>query len=170
MAAGTYGAVLATTAVGPDVVDELRRQGARDLLFGAGALLVALMIVLRMARPDRLVVAITLGLVGVAVLVGVRFVAGVERTHLVEYAVLATALDGALANGRSGNVRHWSAWLLTSALGAVDEAIQAALPRRVFDVRDILFNATAAGAAIAIPVVAGLLARTAQERRFGRRP
>lgn len=169
VAAGTYGAILATAAVGPDVVDELRRQGALDALFGVGAALVALTILLRTARPNRHAVAITVGLVGVGVLVGVRFVGDVERTHLVEYAVLATAVDGALAtwHGRSGAVRHWSAWLLTSALGAVDEAVQAALPRRVFDVRDIVFNAVAAATAIAVPVIAGRLAGSVQARRVG---
>jgi VanZ family protein len=42
-----------------------------------------------------------------------------------------------------------AAVLLAGAAGWVDEAIQALLPNRVYDLRDVAFNTLAAAAAIA---------------------
>jgi len=70
-----------------------------------------------------------------------------ERTHLIEYGIVAALIHQALLE-RVRNGRHVPApaalsVAVTALLGALDEIIQALLPSRVFDVRDIGFNALA---------------------------
>ena len=81
-----------------------------------------------------------------------------ERLHFLEYGAVAALIYMALrerqARGRA--VGHpdaetpWSipplimAVLITGALGWIDEGIQAVLPERVYDLRDVAFNIAAA--------------------------
>ena len=87
-----------------------------------------------------------LGRVGI----GILLVAGAllvnfpeERIHLVEYGLIGLMLGWALA----GTSRWPEWWPLGMALvwmvGLGDELIQAVLPNRVYDVRDILLNGLA---------------------------
>ena len=84
-----------------------------------------------------------------------------EKLHFIEYGVLAGLIHAALVTRRrrlTGQVR-WSAsamvWpgvvtvLLTAALGWGDEGLQAILPNRVYDLRDVGFNVIAAAIAVA---------------------
>ena len=72
-----------------------------------------------------------------------------ERVHFLQYGVLAGVLYLALRvrAGRLGSPRRWSsatiAALLTALVGWGDEGIQALVPSRVYDLRDIGFNALA---------------------------
>lgn len=67
-----------------------------------------------------------------------------ERTHLIEYAVVAAFMYRALVerrrNGRTVPAPDALAVLGTTLLGLLDEGIQWLLPNRVFDVRDVFFN------------------------------
>lgn len=79
-----------------------------------------------------------------------------ERLHLLEYGLLALGFRAALdARRRSGAgpAGAWSvpagAWALTAAAGWLDEGIQAVLPNRVYDLRDVGFNALAGALALA---------------------
>ncbi|MCP4319884.1 MAG: hypothetical protein GY789_28880, partial [Hyphomicrobiales bacterium] len=88
-----------------------------------------------------------MGVTAVYLLVFVRMVSPAERTHLIEYGVLAVFIHKALAecanNGRSVPVPALLAVLATALLGVIDECIQAFLPIRVFDPLDIVVtNAT----------------------------
>jgi VanZ family protein len=68
-----------------------------------------------------------------------------ERTHLVEYGVVALLIYEALKE-RASQGRYAPALLATlssSFLGVLDECIQAFLPNRLFDPRDIFFNVLA---------------------------
>lgn len=86
-----------------------------------------------------------------------------ERLHFLEYGAIAALAYAALrerqrASGKpaAGGWRGW-AWgpgskaiLLTSALGWADEGIQALVPNRYYDLRDVFFNALAAVLAVTI--------------------
>ncbi len=88
-----------------------------------------------------------------------------ERVHFLEYGLLAGLIHGALrerlraggaeAVGSPGMRPTASVWaaagavLLTSLSGWGDEGIQALLPNRVYDLRDVAFNAAAALLAVA---------------------
>jgi VanZ family protein len=80
-----------------------------------------------------------------------------ERFHLAEYGGLALILHAALRARFSRPERSvaWlrtaaavGAWVLASAAGWLDELIQAVLPNRRYDLRDVGFNALAAALAL----------------------
>ncbi|MEO8195342.1 MAG: VanZ family protein [Thermoanaerobaculia bacterium] len=74
-----------------------------------------------------------------------------ERLHLVEYGVLALLLRAAIAESvarrpagdRVSNIDVWALGAAT-AIGWIDEAVQGILPNRIYDLRDVAFNALAA--------------------------
>jgi hypothetical protein len=86
-----------------------------------------------------------------------------ERTHLLEYGIVAALIHQAFLerqrNGRPVPMPAATAVAATAVLGLVDECIQAALPNRVFDIRDVGFNALAG-----FLVVAARLALAPQRR------
>ena len=67
-------------------------------------------------------------------------------------------------NARSRDVgcvyRQLAAILITAAIGVIDEAIQLALPHRVFDPVDMLFNTLAAVSAVAAGLVLARMRRS----------
>jgi pimeloyl-ACP methyl ester carboxylesterase len=81
-----------------------------------------------------------------------------ERLHFLEYGLVAALVYRALRERHSQSAERGSGardpllWLppavtaliLTGIVGWVDEGIQAVLPNRVYDLRDIAFNLTAA--------------------------
>ena len=82
-----------------------------------------------------------------------------ERTHLIEYSLVAILIYQALLE-RAHQGRHVPypaalAFGATAALGFLDEGIQAILPRRVFDPVDVGFNALAAFMAIIVSMALG---------------
>ena len=102
-------------------------------------------------RPGGMEMGVAVGIVVVYVLLGVRM-AIPERSHLMEYGVLAVlvyeAISERVTNGRHVPLPAVCAFLATSLIGVIDECIQAVLPSRVFDWRDIVFNVLAALAAV----------------------
>lgn len=78
-----------------------------------------------------------------------------ERLHLVEYGALALLIRTAIAESaavrqlgnRVSNVGVWALGLAT-AVGWLDEAVQGVLPNRMYDLRDVAFNALAAALAL----------------------
>ena len=80
-----------------------------------------------------------------------------ERSHLIEYGLVAVLIFHALdARRAAGGIVHLPAALavgVTASLGLVDEAIQGALPTRVFDPRDLLFNTLAGCMTVGMTVV-----------------
>lgn len=119
-------------------------------------------------RPGGLEVGIALGLAAVYAMVFFRM-AMPERSHLVEYGVVAVLMYEALVERRSSGRSVPLPWLIaivgTGAVGAVDEAIQIVLPHRVFDPVDILFNFLAGVAVVPAMVLLGWIrSRTAAAR------
>jgi VanZ family protein len=108
------------------------------------------------ARPSRRQLWATAGIIAVYAMVVVRL-GVVERTHLFEYGIVAVLMHTALlerqAGGRGPRWPAASAVLLAAGLGWIDEGIQAFLPFRVYDLRDVGFNALAAAMAVLATVV-----------------
>lgn len=139
---------LASTLVG--MVNEEVLAG----LFLLALILVGLTILTQGLKsvPSGIEVGIFIGVSAVYLLLCIRL-AIPERSHLLEFSVLAVlifeALHEGINNGRQIRYPALFAILLTSLFGFVDEFIQLALPERVFDWRDILFNTLAAFTAVA---------------------
>ncbi len=119
--------------------------------------------------PGGLEVGIALGVVAVYLLVFVRMAIPEERTHVVEYGVVAILVHEALSErwriGSGWGLTAISALGLTIAIGTVDEVLQLVIPSRVFDLRDILTNAISALMALAAKLALGW----ASERRRAHR-
>lgn len=120
-------------------------------------------------KPTLAGLVVAFGITAVYVLLVVRLVSPVERSHLVEYGVVAILVHMALlerrANGAPVPVPALAAIGVTTVLGVVDEMIQMVLPNRVYDPIDILFNVIAVVAGVGLVVVVG---RTRD--RVGRAP
>ncbi|MDX2014237.1 MAG: VanZ family protein [Myxococcaceae bacterium] len=72
-----------------------------------------------------------------------------EKLHFLEYGVVALLAYAAAPTGWRQHQRLIGAALFTLAAGWVDEGIQALLPTRYYDLRDVGFNAVAGVMALA---------------------
>lgn len=123
-------------------------------LFVLGCLMVLATIVTQglKRRPSGTEIGVALGIAAAYLLVFVRMAVPAERTHLVEYGVVAVftyeALTERASRGRRVPVPAVLAVLATSMVGVLDECIQAFLPSRVFDPLDMLFNVLASVMAV----------------------
>jgi len=148
-------------------LDALRARNLLRLTIGGLFLLCAaagaVALVRRRAPPAAWLVGVAAG----AVYAGCALAMEVpqERLHLVEYGGLALLLRAAVAESRrvrAGGGRAWvtDAWTLgvATAIGWIDEAVQGILPNRMYDLRDVGFNAFAA--ALALVAAAALRAVT----------
>lgn len=94
-------------------------------------------------RPRGAEIGVALGIASVYLFLFLRMTIP-ERSHLIEYSVVAAFIYAALSerknNGRPVPVPALLAILFTTLIGAFDEFIQIFLPSRVFDPVDIFFN------------------------------
>lgn len=142
-------AILASLGRAPAWAAALRTSGLLEAVF-LGAFATAVLAVLLVAlsvRPGRREVAVGLAVVAVYSAAFARIQILEERTHLFEFGVVGVLIYLALterrANGGAVRIPATSAILATAALGWIDEGIQAALPTRVYDLRDVGMNALA---------------------------
>ncbi len=126
--------------------------------FLAGCLLVLGTVITQglRVRPGGAEVVVALGVAAAYLLILVRMSIPTERSHLVEYGVVAIFIHEALteraARGRRVPVPALLAILAASVVGTVDEVIQRLIPNRAFDPVDILFNVLAATMAVSASV------------------
>ena len=160
-------AIWASLSVTRGIAGTLRDRGLIDDMFfwSAMVLFAAIALVAFRARLRGLEIGALIGIVAVYALVFLRMTIPEERTHLVEYGLVGVLVFEALLE-RWGRIRRAAVWavLVTAVLGSVDEMIQSLIPSRVFDWRDIGFNA---GAGL-MAVVAGSVVRSLQRRRASR--
>ncbi len=164
--------IYSTLGLASILAEALRKRGMNDDLaavgFLSGMLLIGLTILTQglKKRPAGIELAVTLGITAVYFMLFLRM-AITERSHLIEYSVVAVLIYEALLE-RARQSRHVPipallATLATASLGAIDECIQWFIPSRVFDPADILFNTSAAVMAV---VASSALAWA--RRRFGK--
>ena len=148
-------AIYSTLGLARTLVDQLGSDFVSVQLFLLGCLLVLAAVVTQglRVRPSGMEIGIALGVAAAYLLVVVRMAVPTERSHLVEYGVVAVFVHEALLErvrqGRSVPVPGLLAIAIASLVGTLDEGIQWLLPSRVMDPVDILFNVLAAAMAVA---------------------
>ncbi len=146
--------IYATLGQVPAAAAFLRQRGElRDALFFLLFVSLTVIAVLWLRRrPGRAEIAVGAGILIVYLAAWIRIGTLEERTHLFEYGLVAALVHEALlerrANGRRVPVPALLALVLAVLLGWLDEGIQALLPNRVYDLRDVFFNTVAAGMVI----------------------
>lgn len=163
--------IYSTLGLAGTLAGSLGESGLNAVTFVLGSLLVLAAAVAfgLTERAGSTEIFVAAGVAAVYVLVFTRLTSPVERSHLVEYGVVAVLTYAALTERRrnGGRVPFPALLAILSAafVGLVDEVIQWFLPNRVFDPIDIVFNA---GAAVMAILAAGALAR-ARHRRSSKR-
>jgi VanZ like family len=116
--------------------------------FGA-AVLVAYHVVFDVRLTDRVAFGalVVLG-AGVGALV-LGLAIPEERLHFLQYGLMAILARRAVASRLGGSRQYLAAVAIAAAAGWGDELVQAVLPGRVYDLRDVLINASAAALAMA---------------------
>lgn len=148
-------AIYSTLGLARTLADQLGNDFFGVWLFLLGCILVLLAVVTQglRVRPSGMEIAVALGVAAAYLLVFVRMAIPTERSHLVEYGVVAVLVYEALVErarqGRRVPVPALLAVLITSLVGTLDEGVQWLLPNRTFDPVDILFNVLAAVMAVA---------------------
>ncbi len=168
-------AILSTLGLARTLAEELRNRELLDSAFFVAFLMtIAAVVVLALrTRPGGVEIGIWIGVAAVYLMAFLRLAIPEERTHLVEYGVLGVLIYEALreraAQGRQVPAPALLAILVASLLGLLDEIVQAVLPNRVFDVRDILFNLGSAAVAVLARVLLERARRWDSRRRSLRR-
>ena len=146
-------AIFSTLFLGKPLAHLLRNQDVQAAFFIVGMLLVATTIVLYglKRKPGKIEISTLLGILAVYSLLFLRL--GLpERSHLIEYSVLAIFIYKALverARQRKLFIKPPILALVISFLiGVLEESVQIVMPNRVFDPQDILFNGFAVTMAI----------------------
>ena len=130
-----------------------------DLGLGVGLFLLCCLLVLAATvtqglrvRPGGAEIAVALGVAAAYLLVLVRMSIPTERSHLIEYGVVALFIHEALteraSHGRRVPAPALLAVLAAGLVGVLDECLQLLIPSRVFDPVDMLFNVLAATMAV----------------------
>ena len=163
-------AIYATLGLASILTGVLYHQGASAVAFLGSMLLIGVTILTQglKVRPGGHEIGIALGVAVVYFFMFFRM-AIPERSHLIEYSVVAVfiyeALTERVRQGRRVPVPALLAILATSLVGALDEGIQVFLPSRVFDPVDILFNVLAAVMAVIAMAALGWARRRGREAR-----
>jgi hypothetical protein len=150
--------IYSTLSLARPVAEALRERNLLGFVVGLVFIGIAGLIAWRLvlARPERRTV-LTVALIGGVYLVLLTAIPMLpeERLHFLEYGLVAMLIYEALKERRARQNEMGStapgahpgpfllAFLSTLALGWIDEGIQALLPSRVYDLRDVGFNALA---------------------------
>ena len=148
------GAILSTLIIGRPLIELLRDQNLQAIFFLAGMLIIGGTMLLYglFTKSSAVDLILFIGIGAVYLMLFLRL--GLpERSHLIEYSVLALSIHQALQErfqqSRPILVKLY-AFLLSFSIGLIDELIQLFLPDRVFDFNDIVFNGMAILLAIGI--------------------
>ena len=162
-------AILATLFFGSPLLKMFENQDVQAAIFLLGMALIGAAMVANglKIRPGKRELVVWLGLAAVYLMLLLRLGLA-ERSHLIEYSVLAIFIHLALAErfrkGSSVLKPALLAFLLTVIIGALDECAQLFLPERVFDPVDILFNSLAALLAVGSALVLQRVGKRWQKR------
>lgn len=164
------GGIYATLAFSSLLTNPLYNQTIAAIAFLSSMALIGVSVLFFAfkARPGGVEIGIGVGIAAVYLMVLTRATMP-ERSHLIEYSVLALLLYEALLerrrNGRSVRVPAILAVVGTAVAGVLDESAQILLPERVFDPEDIVFNAMAGVAAVSALALLRFVRLLASRRR-----
>ncbi len=148
-------AIYSTVALARSLAGVMRERGILSDSIWIGLFLVGATVVANglKLRPGKIELAAWLGIAAAYIFILIRMTIPEERSHLIEYSVLAVFIHEALRerknNGGKVPVPYLIAFLATAVFGIIDECIQALIPDRIFDPIDMAFNAFAGFLAIA---------------------
>lgn len=146
--------IIAVLFFGRPFAGMLRERGMLANFFWLAIILVLSTILWHGVRkqPGKLEIGLWIGISAIYLLMFLRMASPEERSHLIEYSVLAIFVHEALKERKrsGGKVSRpaWTALAITIIIGLADEAVQLFMPNRVFDSFDLLFNTLAASLAI----------------------
>lgn len=149
-------AIYSTMGLARTLAEQLGDAGLGVWLFLVCCFMVLITVVTQglAARPSVAEWGVAVGIVAAYLLVFVRMSIPTERSHLIEYGVVAVCIYEAFreraGQGRRVPVPALLTVLVTGVLGVFDEGLQLLVPSRTFDPVDMLFN-----------VLAGVMAVTA---------
>lgn len=152
-------AIWATLGLARTLSDELRNRDLLDNTFFFAFVVLVVVVVIRSLRLGRGSAEIFALLVTALVylMMFLRMASPEERTHLLEYGVVALLIHEALieraVHGSAVRRPALAAVVITSFIGAADECIQLAIPSRVFDPVDLAFNTLATVVAVGSSLV-----------------
>ena len=153
-------AIYAALGLAGSLASQLRERNLLNISFMlAFAMVVAAIIGSALhRRAGRRELWVLLGVTAVYGMIIVRMgVSAEERSHLFEYGLVAVLLYQALAERRRNGWRAPYPAVVTvvavALLGWLDEGIQALLPHRVYDIRDVGVNALAGLMAVAASLI-----------------
>lgn len=146
-------AIFSTLFIGQPLFKLLANQNLQAAYFLLGMALVGATIIVHglKTKSSKFEISLWLGLAGVYTMLFLRL--GLpERSHLMEYSVLAVFIHKAISErinqGKRIPFPAFLSFLITFLIGVMDECLQIFLPNRVFDPEDIVFNGMAAAMAI----------------------
>ncbi len=150
--------IFSTLFIGRPLARLLGNQDVQAVIFLMAMLLIGAAILVHslQAKPSKIEAVTWLGIAAVYTMFFLRL-GMAERSHLIEYSVLAIFVHKAIAErkdqGRQIQRPALLSLVITFLIGLLDECIQLFLPHRVFDPWDILFNGIAVTMAIGSRVV-----------------
>ncbi|MBT8274205.1 MAG: VanZ family protein [Bacteroidia bacterium] len=159
-------AISLTLIFGRPLASMLRDRNMLTNAFWLAIILVGLTVLVHgiRARPGKIEIMIWLGTAAVYLLVLLRMAVPEERSHLIEYSVLAVFIHEALKERKKNVAQMRSpallALLIAIGIGVIDECSQLLMPNRVFDPIDILFNTLA----VVMAITASVLLQWARNR------
>ena len=127
--------------------------------FWIGLILLAASVLIAglVSRPTGVFIAAAIGVAGAYLIVLLRMTEPAERSHMIEYTIVAllifAALKERIKNGSDLKHPTLLAVVITITVGTLDELIQIVIPDRFFTVQDILFNSLAAVMAVTAVVL-----------------
>lgn len=142
-------AIYSSIVVALPISEFLRDRELIDAAFGAAFFLVIITVIMLgiSTKPRKVEIGVLVGIIAVYTMVFLRMAIPEERTHLIEYGVFAVLIHEALKERNAPTIEILRigimAIMITAFFGSIDECIQAFVPQRVFDLRDIGFNALA---------------------------
>ena len=150
--------IYATLGVVRVLTNALRDAGLLRVTVGAAFVLAAVGVVGLVLRTPALrrprTALVLLGAAGAYALVIWPMNSPEEKLHFIEYGTVAVLAWFSMPESVQGLRRFGAAALFTLAAGWLDEGIQALLPSRYYDLRDVAFNATAGVMALTLLAVA----------------
>lgn len=133
-------------------------QNIQAVFFVVAMLLIGIAIIIYGLKVQASTMELTtwFGFMAIFILLVFRLGAS-ERSHLIEYSVLAIFIHQAL-KARNSNSNKWLitaviAFGITVCIGALDEGLQLIIPNRDFDPVDMLFNTVAAFFTISVILI-----------------
>ena len=162
--------IFSTLFIGNPLVSLFRDQNFQAGVFLLVMGLVGISIILHALKysASRYQWTLLFGLAAVFVMFFLRL-GLTERSHLLEYSILAIFIHRAMLERYSPKNRiYWASFLsflITTSLGLIDECLQMIVPDRHFDPNDIIFNTMATAFAIGFYLILYKIRRAADTQK-----